>query len=127
MAGPSLGWIVLYVDDVAATVDRFVTAFGLTARFVTPDGDYGELDTGSTTLGVCARSLAADSAGIDVGPPNLGFNITLVTDDVPAAYARALEHDMTALKEPTTKPWGQTVSYVTTPEGFIVELATAVS
>jgi uncharacterized glyoxalase superfamily protein PhnB len=61
-------------------------------------------------------------AGADGQPPNV--EITLVHEDVEAAYARALEAGCTALAEPEDKPQGQRVAYVRDPFGTLVELAT---
>ena len=55
----------------------------------------------------------------------LGFEIALVTSDVPALYARALEAGAIAVSEPETKPWGQTVAYLRDKDGYLVELCTA--
>ncbi|MEM7274078.1 MAG: VOC family protein, partial [Actinomycetota bacterium] len=39
----SLGYILSYVPDVPATLAFYEKAFGLAVRFVTEEGDYGEL------------------------------------------------------------------------------------
>jgi len=39
-----------------------------------------------------------------------GFEVWLETDDVPGAYARAVEAGAESVAEPTEKPWGQTVA-----------------
>jgi catechol 2,3-dioxygenase-like lactoylglutathione lyase family enzyme len=52
-----LGYTILYVDDVRSTIDFYQAAFRLAERFVTPEGDYGELDTGETTLAFASNSL----------------------------------------------------------------------
>lgn len=57
-------------------------------------------------------------------PKPLGMELGLVTADVQAAHARALEHGARELAPPTSKPWGQTVSYVRCPDGTLVELCT---
>ena len=40
----------------------------------------------------------------------LGMEIVFTTDDVSAAYERAVKAGATALKAPVTKPWRQTVA-----------------
>jgi DTW domain-containing protein len=45
-----LGCTILYVPDVPATLKFYEAAFGLTTRFLHENGDYGELETGSTAL-----------------------------------------------------------------------------
>ncbi len=57
----------------------------------------------------------------------LGFEIAFVTEDVQAAHQHAIQHGATEVTAPESKPWGQTVSYVRTPDGILVELCTAVT
>jgi catechol 2,3-dioxygenase-like lactoylglutathione lyase family enzyme len=56
----------------------------------------------------------------------LGVEVALVADDVQAAHARALAHGAVELAPPTQKPWGQTVSYLRSPDGCLIELCTAI-
>jgi catechol 2,3-dioxygenase-like lactoylglutathione lyase family enzyme len=126
-----LGYVILYVPDVAASLAFFEQAFGLERRFLHESGTYGELDTGQTTLSFAAHSLAAGNfpgshvqASSSAQP--LGMEVGLVTSDVPAAHARALAHGAVQLAAPSTKPWGQVVSYVRAPDGCLIELCTPV-
>jgi lactoylglutathione lyase len=125
-----LGYTLVYVADVEASLAFFERAFGLTRRFVAPGGGYGELETGATALGFADHATARDSVGHDYveaassGKP-LGMEIGFVTDDVAAAVQRAVAAGATLLKPPTQKPWGQTVAYVRAPDGTLVELCTA--
>ncbi|MCO4773121.1 MAG: VOC family protein [Deltaproteobacteria bacterium] len=123
-----LGYTILYVDDVPATLDAWKAAFGLTERFRTPEGDYGELDTGSTTLSFAGRELGRshfeqeDIRALFDGKAQM-FEIGLITDDVPGAYAKAVESGMRTVVEPITKPWGQVVGWVTDHNGILIEIA----
>jgi catechol 2,3-dioxygenase-like lactoylglutathione lyase family enzyme len=123
-------YTIVYVADVAASLDFFERAFGLTRRFMVETGDYGELETGATTLSFAQHATARGNLGHDyvdaqtsVRP--LGIEVGLVTDDVPLACERAVQAGATLLKAPATKPWGQTVAYVRCPDGTLVELCTA--
>lgn len=123
-----LGYTIIYVPDVAQSVAFYQAAFDLPLRFITPEGDYAEMETGATTLSFASETLAA-SHGFDFAPnrtgnPPAGFEICLVTDDVPAAHARAVAAGAVSLSEPNSKPWGQVVSYLRDPNGVLVELAT---
>lgn len=125
---PQLGWVVLYVDDVAAAVATWEAAFGLATRFVHESGQYAELETGATALALCARSLVSETTGVAIDRgPSPASNVTLVVADVPAAYARATASGATPIHEPVIKPWGQVSSYVMDGDGNLVELATAIS
>ncbi|MCA9668108.1 MAG: VOC family protein [Myxococcales bacterium] len=123
-----LGYVLLYVDDVAAAITFYERAFGLERAFVHESGQYGELATGATKLGFVHHETAGShgfgyrkqTASSD--PP--ANEVGLVTDDVEAAFKRAVDAGATPASEPKTKPWGQTVAYVRDPSGFLVELAT---
>lgn len=126
-----LGYTILYVPDVAASLAFHEKAFGLARRFLHESGTYGELDTGATTLAFAAHELgdgnfAGGHVRADTSPQPLGMEIGLVTDDVPAAHRQALACGARELSPPTTKPWGQTVSYVRAPDGCLVELCTPI-
>lgn len=127
-----LGYTIVYVPDVEASLSFFENAFGLTRRFLHESGDYGELDTGPTTLAFASLELGNCNfpegfvAASDSQRP-LGMEIALVTDTVAAAHAEALVNGATELKAPETKPWGQTVSYVRCPAGVLVELCSPMS
>ena len=130
----TLGYTIFYVSDVEATVSFYEAGFGLAKRFVTPEGDYGELETGATTLSFVRHDLAAsnlDAVGgftrLDTETPPVGASITLVTDDVPAMVAQATGAGATSYTEPTVKPWGQTVAYLRDPNGILIEVATPVA
>ncbi|MBS2019509.1 MAG: VOC family protein [Deltaproteobacteria bacterium] len=123
-----LGYTILYVDDVVATIEFYEKAFGF-ARTVVVEGSYGELDTGATKLAFAAKTNALElfpvplqPAGKDTNPP--AFEVGFVTDDVQAAFDVAVKAGATALAPPKQKPWGQTVAYVRDLNGFLVELCT---
>ncbi len=122
-------YTIVYVRDVAASLAFFEAAFGFSRAFVSPDGEYGALATGETTLAFCQHATARDSVGCDyVGAEEsarpLGMEVGLATDDVAAACQRAVAAGALLLAAPATKPWGQTVAYVRAPDGTLVELCT---
>jgi len=127
-----LGYVIVYVPDVAASLRFFETAFGLKRKFLHESGSYGEIDTGGTTLSFAAHELGdGNFPGGHVAAHSskqpLGFEIALVTDDVAAAHVTALSTGATELTAPVQKPWGQTVSYVRCPDGVLVELCTPIA
>ena len=131
MNAPSLGYVILYVNDVAASLAFYEKAFGLARRFFHDDNGkaYGELETGATRLAFASLALAQEHLKQEIvaagpGKAPLGVEIALTTPDVPALFARAVEAGATAVSEPATKPWGQTVAYVRDHSGFLVELCT---
>lgn len=126
-----LGYTIIYVPDVAASLAFFERAFGLNRRFLHESGTYGELATGETTLSFADHALGkANFPGghvhADQSPQPLGFELALVTEDVAGAHAHALACGATEMAAPAQKPWGQTVSYLRCPDGVLVELCTPV-
>lgn len=126
-----LGYTILYVPNVSASLSFFEQAFGFKRRFLHESGTYGELETGETTLSFAAHELGEHNfqgghvqAHTSAAP--LGMEIGLVTEDVPVAHAAALRHGARELSKPATKPWGQVVSYVRSPDGCLIELCTPV-
>ncbi|MEM1426429.1 MAG: VOC family protein [Cyanobacteria bacterium P01_H01_bin.130] len=124
-----LGYTIVYVPDVLASLTFFETAFGLPQKFLHESGTYGELDTGETTLAFASHDLGQMNfpdgyVEAHRSEQPLGFEIALVTDTVEAAHQKAIATGATEIASPTQKPWGQTVSYVRSPGGILVELCT---
>jgi catechol 2,3-dioxygenase-like lactoylglutathione lyase family enzyme len=125
----SFGYTIYYVPDVAKTLNFFEITFGMTRRLLTEEGDYGELATGDTVLAFASHELGHANlpkgyVAASTSDKPLGVEIALVTDDVHAAHNAALAQGATELAEPVSKPWGQVVSYVRSPEGILLELCT---
>ena len=126
----TIGYVVLYVQDVAASLAFYEEAFGLTRRFFNDDKGkaYGELETGAARLAFYSLELARtqfpEFTPASPDKPPLGFEIALVTADVPALFARAVKAGATVVSEPATKPWGQTTACVRDKDGHIVSLCT---
>lgn len=126
-----LGYTILYVADVEASLSFCERAFGLARGYVHESGAYGELATGDTTLSFAQHDTARGNLGHDYvdaasSKQPLGMEIGLLTDDVEAAYRRAVDAGAAALNPPQRKPWGQTVAYVRCPDGLLVELCTPI-
>lgn len=125
------GYTIIYVADVTATVEFYELVFGLKRRFIHETGDYAEMETGETALTFASEDAAADN-DIAVFPNRArelpaAWEICLVTDDVKAAYDKAVENGAKPILPPTEKPWGQVVSYVRDLNGCLVELASPVT
>ena len=132
MAALKLGYTILYVENVELTLDFYQRAFGFKVKMMTTEKEYGELDTGNTALAFATNSFVKISNGIEfeeasptkVPPPvELGF----VTENVEAAYSRAIAAGAVSVKEPVQKPWGQYLGYVRDINGFLVEICSPVS
>jgi len=120
------GYTILYVADVAASLTLYERAFGQRRRFVHESGDYAELETGTTTLAFASVGLAASNlphGTLAPGRATPAFEVCFVTEDVPAAYARAVDAGAAPVSAPQSKPWGQQVAYVRDRDGNLVEIA----
>ena len=132
MKTPTFGYTILYVGDVPKTISFYEKAFGLVKKFVTPDGDYGEMSTGTTTLSFASFGMAQSHFGDHYiassrqGKP-FGIEIALVTDDVEELMDRAITAGAQKVTKVEQKPWGQKVGYVRDPNGFLIELCTPVT
>ncbi len=134
MSAPSasLGYVVLYVKDVSASLTFYEKAFGFPRRFFNDDHGkaYGELDAGAARLAFYSLDLVKAELKLpevtlaSLDKPPLGFEIALLTSDVPGAFARAVKAGAVVVSEPVSKPWGQTVACVRDRDGHLIELAT---
>lgn len=126
-----LGYVILYVPDVAGAVTFYEKAFGLAHRFVHESGQYAEMETGATALAFASEEMVSTSChGFRRNRPRdeaAGAEVAFVTADVPASYKRAVDAGAVPLVEPMTKPWGQVVSYVRDLNGFLVEVCSEVT
>ncbi len=127
----SLGYVILFVKNVPKSLEFYEQAFGLARRFFNDDNGkaYAELDTGAARLAFCSLELVKSQMNRELviaapDKPPLGFEIALVTTDVPGLYTRALKAGAVPVSEPATKPWGQTVARVHDCDGHLVELCT---
>ncbi|WP_019868218.1 VOC family protein [Methylovulum miyakonense] len=126
-----LGYTIIYVPNVTESLAFFEAAFGLSRRFLHETGNYGELETGATTLAFASHALGkinlpSGFVAANESSKPLGFEIALVTATVVKAHANALAAGATEVKSPEQKPWGQVVSYVRCPDGTLVEICSPV-
>ena len=121
-------YTILYVEQVAATLKFYEDAFGFKAGFLHESGDYGELVTGATKIAFSSRelmrSLGKNPSRAD--PKSPSFEIAFETDDVSGALEKAVAAGATLVMEPRQQPWGQTISYVSDLNGFLVEICSPV-
>ncbi len=124
-----LGYAIVYVNDVPATLDFYQRAFGLKQKFLDDSKQYGELDTGTTALGFSQAEFADSLTGVKHYHNNAstnpgGFELALITPDVAQAVQTAKAAGAVIIAEPQEKPWGQTVAYLRDLNGVLIELAT---
>ncbi len=122
-------YTILYVPDVTRSIEFYEKVFGFHRRFITPDNDYGELNTGDTVLSFASVALAKthlksgfSESSINAKP--FAMEIAFTTDNVEELYHKAIEAGATAEAPAEWKPQGQTVAYVRDPDGFLLEICT---
>lgn len=124
------GYTIIYVSNVQETMNFYEKAFGFQTKFLHESTMYGEMKTGQTTLAFAADALSEQN-GLTIvhnrlHSPAPGIEIAFVTDDVSAAYQKAVGAGAQPLKEPAQKPWGQIVAYVRDINGVLIELCTPI-
>lgn len=125
-------YTILYVEDVAKSIEFYNESFGFETKFATPEYDYAELITGGTTIAFAQHQLAQSNFNAKYQKSHLsnaplGIELGFVVEDVESALAKALKFGATLIQEAKEKPWGQTVAYIRDNNGFIIEICTEMS
>lgn len=125
------GYTILYVEDVEKSIAFYENVFGFSKKFITPENDYGELNTGETTISFASKNLAAQNLKegfIESSLEDKPFAIEMgfITDDVGELVQKATSLGAVLVTEPKKKPWGQIVAYVRDLDGFLIEICTPV-
>ena len=107
-----LNTLDLIVADVPAATQFFRDAVGFAVRV--GEERYAELDAGPVTIMLSADAL------VPVEPAR-GVILHLRVDDVDAAFERARQHGVVALREREETPWGWESAMIQGPEGVIVD------
>ncbi|MGB3295946.1 MAG: hypothetical protein WBB01_23435 [Phormidesmis sp.] len=64
---------------------------------------------------------------VSAGGEPFGIELALVSEEVTAAYERAIAAGAIALSSPKEKPWGQMVAYVRATEGTLIEICSPIA
>ncbi len=122
-------YTILYVEDVPASLAFYEAAFGFQRGFLHEGHDYGELITGDTKLAFSSRALMTQlgKSPAKADPKAPSFEIAFETDEVESALQKALDAGATLVQEARAEPWGQTTSYVSDPDGYLVEICSPVA
>ncbi|MCD9577439.1 VOC family protein [Flavobacterium soyae] len=123
------GYTILYVENVAKSIEFYENAFGFTRKFISPDNDYGELNTGETTISFASKKLASHNlsdgfieSSLEAKP--FAIELGFITEDVGELVQKATSFGAVLVTEPKKKPWGQVVAYVRDTDGFLLEICT---
>ncbi len=123
-----LKYTILYVEDVAKTLEFYGKAFGFKTTFIHEAGDYGELDTGDITLAFSSLKLMSDLGKNPqkASPDAPIFEIAFETTDVGKRLKQAIDSGAQLVQDVKQEPWGQTTSYVSDMNGFLIEICSPV-
>ncbi|MBO1580467.1 VOC family protein [Bacillus sp. XF8] len=91
-------------------------------------GTYIEFDTGVTILALNSREDVRELTGLPIPKGALEsshFEIGFVVEDVNETISELRGQGVKVLVEPITKPWGQTIAYVSDPDGNYIEICSS--
>jgi len=125
-----LGFVVIYVSDVKNVLQFYEKAFELKIRLEHEDNGvilYGEMETDGAVLGFASHEMGQLNLGgkyqrSSIGDDPFGQEIVFVNEDVNTAYNKAVKAGAVPISEPVEKPWGQTVAYLRSIEGTLIEI-----
>ncbi|MBK3496540.1 VOC family protein [Viridibacillus sp. YIM B01967] len=123
----TMKYVILYVNDFEKSMDFYKGILQLPVKM--QQGTYVEFVTGATTLSINTRKSVKEEIGLDVPEASVStqtFEVGFVVEDVPATIEILREQGVTIIKEPVTKPWGQTVAYIADPDGHYIEICSSV-
>ena len=125
-------YTILYVQDVSKAMEFYKKVFGFEEKFITPEKDYGELKTASTTLSFASLGLARSNFKQEFQVSELeqapfGIELAFTTQKVQLLMDRAIQNGAKLLDPVKTKPWGQQVAYIRDPNGFIIEICSPIA
>jgi lactoylglutathione lyase len=125
------GYTILYVENVEKSIAFYENVFDFSRKFITPDNDYGELNTGETTISFASKNLAKQNLKEGFIESNLedkpfAIELGFITDEVGQLVQKATSFGAVLVTEPKKKPWGQIVAYVRDLDGFLIEICTPV-
>ena len=125
-----LGFVIIYVDDVKKVLHFYKEAFGLKIRMEHEENGnilYGEMETEGAILGFGSHEMGQFTLNgkyQHITPNNdpVGQEVVFVHDDVNMVYNVAVQAGAISISKPEEKPWGQTVAYVRSIEGTLIEI-----
>ena len=121
--------VVIYADDVPATVAFYRRVTGLEPTYYDTDLGFallGEDQVVAIASHEAGMLMLADGYSQARSNQVRGTELAFWTRDVAAAFQVAVEAGATALTPSRVMPWGQTVGYVQAPEGTILGFVTRV-
>ncbi len=125
------GYTIIYVEDVKETINFYQKAFRFQLKFLTPENDYGELNSGETTISFASIELGNSNFKKGFKKTSLlekpfGVELAFITKNIEVDFKKAIEMGAVELEPLTQKPWGQKVGYLRDNNGFLIEICTPI-
>lgn len=117
-------YVILIVEDLDRALTFYTGVLGLTLGH--RSGDYAQLDTGVTRLGLYTRRAMANILHMALDAPTSnapGFEIGFKVADVDVTFNDIVGRGASAVVPPTDRFWGQRTAYIRDPDGHLIELA----
>ncbi|XP_043697489.1 uncharacterized protein LOC122648320 [Telopea speciosissima] len=128
ISSPAFAYTVVYVKDVAKSVEFYANAFGYTVRRLDGSHRWGELESGQTTIAFTpAHQHETDGRTGEVQTAGSGHErnpveVCFAYSNVDEAFKRAVDNGAVPVSPPEEKEWGQKVGYVRDIDGLVVRL-----
>ncbi|WP_421752000.1 VOC family protein [Croceimicrobium sp.] len=125
-------YTILYVPNVQESLHFYQKAFGFEIKFVSPQGDYGELICGDTTLSFACNELGEANfkqgfQKADGQSKPWGVELAFSSEQVEEDFQKALDAGATLYEGIKEKPWGQKVGYLRDLNGFLIEMCSPIA
>ena len=124
-------YTILYVENVAETIEFYEKAFGFNRKLLTPENDYGELISGETTISFASIKLGNSNfktgfEKISNSKKPFGIELAFTTENIEKDFQNAINSGATEFEPLTEKHWGQKVGYLRDNNGFLIEICTPI-
>lgn len=116
----SVGYVILYVRDLAVSIEFYRDTIGLPVKFT--EAGYAEFATPGTKFALYEKRRADWLVGRETSP-GPAAEIVFVVADVDAEAERLDRAGAEILNGPVDRPWGHRTVHVADPDGFVVEFA----
>ncbi len=118
----TLDYVVLIVDDIDKAQHFYTKTLGLPLKH--RRGDYAQIESSGTRLGLFSRTAMASVVGRELEPTKSAANFELgfKVDDCDAAFAELVAAGAPPVTVPETRSWGQRTAYIADPDGNLIEL-----
>lgn len=109
----------IFTTDWDRAVDFYQETVGLQMVFADQEFAWAEFDLGGAKLGIEGLEPGAPQAGELVGR---FVGVSIVVDDIDAAYAQLAGNGVEFTQPPERQPWGGTLAHFKDPDGNVLTL-----